>query len=189
MIHRRLSFVPLLLLAACSSSTVTVKSAHDQSVDFKSYSTFAIAEDAGQLQALATDGHDVGFIGGEVAEDLKRMASDVIMEQLTKKGLRPASMENADLVVTYLVNIGAKPEVIAPDYRLDMWSGEGELGSESIARGTVVIDFLDPSREQARSLLVWRGWASDQIDPEAVVSNRGAKLREGITRVLARYPN
>lgn len=179
----------LTFAAACSSSSAVVKSDHDQAVDFSSYRTFAIAEEAGQLNALVTDGHDVGFVGGEVALDLKRMANEVIVEQMTKKGLQVASLETADLIVTYLVNIGTKPEVIAPDYRIDTWSGEAELGSQPIARGTVVVDMLDPEREQARSFLVWRGWASDQVDVEAVRNRRGERLKEALSRILSRYPN
>ncbi len=176
-------------VAACSSSSLVVKSELDRSVNFDTYETFAIAEDAGELKALATDGYDVGFIGGTVASDLKQMVNQTIVQELGKRGMELAREEDADLLITYIINIGVKPEVVAPDYRRDTWSSEAELGGSTVAQGTLVVDFLDPERAEARSYLVWRGWASGQVDPQAVRERRGQRLNSALKKILARYPN
>lgn len=99
------------------------------------------------------------------------------------------AVDDADLVVTYLVNVGAQPEVLAPDYRVDGWSSEAELGQEPVARGTLVVDILDPRlRDNDRSFLVWRGWASKTIDPDNTEKTRGQNLEKGLRRILGRFP-
>jgi hypothetical protein len=193
---RTLSVFSVSLLAAgsvaCAGSKMTVKSDFDNQVNFQGYKTFVVASEAGQINMIATDGYDIGYIGGEVAPDLKQQAAELIQERLVAKGLVPAgSAEEADVVVTYLINIGAKPEVLAPDYRMNNFSGKAELGATPIAKGTLVIDVLDPKLDQSkRSFLVWRGWASTDLDPEEMKQNpRGTKMKEAIEKILSRYPN
>ncbi len=180
----------LTIAPACASSTMVVKSDHDRNVNFEDYRSFYVAEEAGAVNVLATDGYDVGFVGGEVAPDLKRVAINALVDGFEKKGLRRTTeSDEASIIVTFLVNVGAKPEVIAPDYRVDSWSGENELGSAPVARGTLVVDVLDPNlSEQSRSFLVWRGWATDQLDPDSNAP-RGSKIKEAMDKIIARYPN
>ena len=187
---RAAGVLAVALTTACASSSISARSDFDQNVDFKTYETFAIAEEAGELNILATDGYDIGLVTGELAPDLRAIAAETIEDILTSKGLTAvADVEAADLVVTYFVNVGAKPEVIAPDYRIDSWSGEGELGQKPVARGTLIVDVLDPSLGKTdRSFLVWRGWASKTIDPDNPPKTRGENLEKGLRRVLGRYP-
>jgi hypothetical protein len=189
-IFRGLAAASLAAATACASSSITTRSDFDQRVDFTKYQTFAIAEESGELNILATDGYDVAVMGGQLAPDLLAMAAETIEDILVSKGLTAvADIESADLIVTYFVNVGAKPEVLAPDYRVDTWSGESELGQDPVARGTLVVDILDPSLgETDRSFLVWRGWASKTLDPDDPPENRGENLERGLRRVLGRYP-
>lgn len=175
---------------ACASSTAVIKSEFDEQAAFDTYRTFAIADEAGEMNMIATDGYDVAVMNAELAPDLQQIAWSVIVEELEKKGLSLAeSVGEADLVVTYLVNVGAKPEVLAPDYRVDSWSSQAELGQRPVATGTLIVDILDPDlKEGGRSFLVWRGWAQDTIDPENPPEERGGNLRRGLKRILDRYP-
>ena len=179
-----------LFVAGCASSSSTVRSDFDPNVDFGAYRTFAIAEEAGELNILAIDGYNMGFLGGQLAPDLRAVGAATIEDVLQSKGLVAIpAVDDADLVVTYLVNVGAQPEVLAPDYRVDGWSSEAELGQEPVARGTLVVDILDPRlRDNDRSFLVWRGWASKTIDPDNTEKTRGQNLEKGLRRILGRFP-
>jgi len=193
----RQPLVLLLLMAGiavagsgCSSSKAAAKSDFDRRVAFAEYETFAVADEAGEFNVIATDGYEVAVMQSSLAPDLRQIAHTTIVERLEKKGLRLAdSMSEADLIVTYLVNIGATPEVLAPDYRVNSWSSEAELGQAPVARGTLVLDILDPNLGQAeRSYLVWRGWVSNTVDVEGEDVQRGSRLRDALKRIIARYP-
>lgn len=170
---------------------MSVRSDFDREVTFSDYQSFAVADEAGEINMIATDGYDVAVMNAQLAPDLQQLAWETIVDGLEKKGLTLAeSPEDADLVVTYLVNIGAKPEVLAPDYRVDSWSSDAELGQQPVATGTLILDVLDPSLGTGgRSFLVWRGWAKDTIDPDQPPERRGEGLERGLRAIIARYPN
>jgi len=72
---------------------------------------------------------------------------------------------------------------------VNSWSSEAELGQAPVARGTLVLDILDPNLGQAeRSYLVWRGWVSNTVDVEGEDVQRGSRLRDALKRIIARYP-
>lgn len=175
---------------SCASSNSTVRSDYDEGVRFSEYRTFAIAQDSGALNMLAFDGYDLAAASEILAPDLQQMARAAIVQALEKKDLRlMETLEEADLIVTYFVNLGAQPEVVAPDHRADGGSDEAELGRSLVARGTLVVDVLDPRMGPSdRSFLVWRGWSKKAVDLERGSTPRGARLTEALQRILARYP-
>jgi hypothetical protein len=191
----RSSFVALGILfgstIACSSSTMVVRSDYDEAAPFDGYATFAIADEAGEFNLVGLTAAEMQVYQGVVADDLQAIAEKTITERLAKKGLtRMGEIDRADLVVTYFVNVGARPEVVAPDYGTEGGVRTG-FGSQPVARGMLVVDIFDPTRlDQGQSPLVWRGWASDAIDPEGRAGReRGSQLREALQRALDRYPN
>jgi hypothetical protein len=51
-------------------------------------------------------------------------------------------------------------------------------------RGHLVVDLVDPATRR----LLWRGAVSGAVDPSASAAQRDARLREGVRRLLARFP-
>jgi hypothetical protein len=50
--------------------------------------------------------------------------------------------------------------------------------------GTLIVDLVDANRKE----LVWRGTASDTLDPEASPEKKEKNLQEAMAKLLANYP-
>jgi len=155
-----------LLLFGCAPR-ITTKTTYDDSVDFSTYRTF------GQGPVPASVAGMPGYSEITGSKIQQRIADD-----LQKKGLQPASWEEADLQVTFTLGGQARQQV-------EYWNAGGYESSafttENYIEGSLVIDIGD----RAKNRLIWHGYGSEDIftqnaDEEAVL--------RAVDALLAKYP-
>jgi hypothetical protein len=170
--------VVALAAAALSCSTLTTSSDYDPATDFSQYKTWAW--------------HDSGSIKDPIL--VKRVQS-ALESTLAGRGLT-RNEDNPDLWVTVLGKLSQQTQITTYNtggyygpygygYR---WGGYGGGMSttrvEQIPVGTVIVDLADAKRKE----LVWRGIASDTLNPERSPEEKEAKLREALAKMFANYP-
>ena len=158
-----------LVLAGCSTLKTSVD--YDRSAKFSTYKTFSWrgSEEIGN-SLLA-----------------KRIESAVTGE-LAKKGLTQASGEDADLWVVAHPRLSKETQITTYDSGWGYgWRYHGGMTTstvEEIPVGTLIVDLVDAKQKE----LVWRGTASDTLNPEATPEEREKKLAEAVAKMFATYP-
>jgi hypothetical protein len=111
--------------------------------------------------------------------------------ELGARGFAKAEATAADFLVAYHVALERKLVATTID---DYYGGVGyhhwprpgysQTYVHEFEVGTLMLDVLDPrSRE-----LIWRGTAQAEIIPDATPEEREARVREGVRRILERFP-
>ncbi len=105
--------------------------------------------------------------------------------QLTAKGYT-TDANNPDFLVLY--HIGAEDKINVTDwgYGYGRYGGRYGRGVDvyQYKEGTLILDVIEAKSKQ----LVWRGFATGTIDPNASIETRKKKLDEVITKILAKFP-
>lgn len=174
----------VLLMLAGSCSTVSYVVDQDRDADFSTLRTFAwfeLAEPARRPPPPAPAPANT-----LVSDRIRRS----VTHELTAKGLEPAAVGEADLLVTFHVALRERLAVYhagwgypyggrywGPGYG---WGG-GPTTVRSYTEGSVVVDVLDAGRRQ----LIWRGIAEGALTRPNPTDEDIAKV---VNRLMASFP-
>jgi hypothetical protein len=154
-------------LTACSTLHTTTD--YDRTADFSKYKTF-------------------GFKGVRRIENriLAKRIERALEAQLTSKGLREA--ETPDVWVLPRVQLGHDTEIYTYNSGWG-WRWRGGFGTsvstvQRIPVGTLVVDLIDAKNKE----LVWRGVATDKLNPEATPAEREKALDEAVSKLFRSFP-
>jgi len=157
-------------LVACS--TVQVSTDYDPAANFAQYKTFTIMP----LEQ---------FKENPITADRIKMA---ITQALQAKGLSQAS-DTADLQIQVFAKLSQETQMTSTGgyggwgYR--GWGGGMSTTTvQNINVGTLVVDLVDAKTNKP----VWRGMASDTIDPKSTGEQKQEALNYAMSQMFAKYP-
>lgn len=165
----------LLLVAACSS--LSVSSDYDRSMlaSFPAYETYSWLEQEGDFVVDGTRVSD-DIVAGRI-----RSAVD---DELARKGYRLDISGTPDFLVGYHVALQGKMDVTT----VDDYYGYGWRGTDTdvyeYTEGTLVLDFIDAGKEA----LVWRGTAQAEVKQDQSPEKREERIRAAVHKILERFP-
>lgn len=166
----------MALASGGCASAVSVKAAYDPSAPFAQYRTFAMVE---PNRAVPTGLDSDPFVLRELRQ--------LTYQALVRRGLRPVTMDEADVAVGVLARFQQKVQVgsrasyahygygygYGPRYA---WGPDIDEYNEA----QVAIDLIDPKANEVR----WRGTGMRRAD-RALTS---AELSEIVERILSQFP-
>lgn len=118
---------------------------------------------------------------------------EAVASELQLKGFRQVQ-ENPDLLVN--IHIVTRQKISINDwgyptggywrrgYGYDFGYGYGGVSSRTYEEGTLMIDMIDA----AGNNLVWRGTATDIIDPSLSPEQRTLEINEAVAMILLEFP-
>ena len=159
-----------LLLGGCSSMSVTR--------DFDDGYSFRGATGYAWLDA------PVDATG--INEEGARRVRAAVDAELSKRGFAQVPVGEADLVVA--ARGGTADRMVYDTYGYGTGRWWGYENTTAVQRteteGELIVDIYDASRKE----LVWRGSATDALDPDATPQERTAKVREAVSRLFEGFP-
>lgn len=179
-----LALIVLALTLGCSS--VTYKHDYDKSADFaamKTYAWVAPPADPSPSVRSALERNDL----------LDKRIKESVNNQLAAKGYT-VNVDSPDFLVLY--HTGTEDKVNVTDYGYGYgpygygyggyggWYGGGGVDVQQYKEGTLILDIVDFQSKQ----LVWRGFATAALNPDAPMEKREKKLNEVITQILSKFP-
>jgi hypothetical protein len=178
--------VVLLLGTACTSP---IKTAHDADpeADFSRYQSYAWIKDGPLIEpstGVASPGRYISPI------DDQRIRAGVERELAAKGYSKAASIEAADLIVSYSIGAEEKTRVrqdpgrssvYYPGYGYGGWYGGSTVSVQQYTEGTLAIEFWDRRSKQA----VWVGWASKRLSKS---DDSHENIRAAVTMTLEPFP-
>jgi hypothetical protein len=162
-------FLPLVLLAACSS--ISTNYDYDMSYDFTKLKTYRWADIASKSDA---DPLVVQRVGSAVEAELKA------------KGYALAEGKPDFLVATH-VGKQTKIQVTDSGYAYGPrghWYGAGGLDVYQYEEGTLIVDIVDNGSRD----LVWRGTAIGIVDPGATPQEKTERINEAVAKIFEEFP-
>jgi hypothetical protein len=173
---KRVILVILALAAAAGCSTLKTSADYAPSTDFSRYKTWNYRDDPSLKNEILA----------------KRIESAVDSE-LTKKGMT-RDTQNPDLWVVAHARLSKQTQIHTYDtgwgygYGSYRWGGYGGGMSTStvseVPVGTLIVDLVDASKKE----LVWRGTASDTLNPENSPEKKEANLQAAIAKMFEAFP-
>jgi hypothetical protein len=144
---------------------------YDRSLDFSQFHTYK----------WVTVGSSSG-ISQATAENIVSLVN----AQLAQKRLAPVAGDRVpDLYVAYQTSVAPQQQELNWFNSGGDWKASfGQASTETIETGTLVIDFYDPAQKQ----LVWRGTATNSLDPSANTDKNYNNLQKAITKLLRPFP-
>lgn len=166
--------VVLLGFAGCSSISIT--SDYNPATDFSSYTSFAIYD---------------GVVKDSKLENVplaKKRVLEAINNEMQKKGLIPADTSNASIIIFAQGGTTEKMNVTDYGYGYGGWWGPYPYGRNIdvsyYTQGSLVIDFVDNSKDE----LVWRGIGTGALKDQGTPEERQAYIDEAVAKILSQYP-
>jgi uncharacterized protein DUF4136 len=164
----------LVILAAAAAACSTLKTGadYDPSTDFSKYKTWDLKVDNSINNPLIA----------------KRIESAVTAE-LSKKGMT-RNPSNPDVWVAVHARLSKQTQVNTYDSGWGYgygWRYGGGMSTTTVTEvpvGTLIVDIVDAGKKE----LVWRGTASDTLNPEASPEKKEQNLQEAMAKLLAAYP-
>lgn len=160
------------LLGACSSFEVATD--WDPAVDFSTISTYA------WLERPDTEEPDPETL-------LTQRIVRAIDSALAEKGMSQVPADDADVLVTYHVEIREKLSVNTRTHGYSPHNYRGATASTTVQQydqGTLLIDLIDPGGMQ----LLWRGSAQSRIRYSSTPEEREERIRAAVAAILKDYP-
>lgn len=186
---KKFAFVAMTLFLLATSAAVAqdVRYIFDKNTGFSTFKTYKWVpiKDAANTDAA------------KVEDPLDKQIKDAVDTELAKKGLTKTDADTADLYVGYLAGTGS--EILFSSYNSSWgygpgWSGGGWYRGGGgmttgpnfygIYVGQLAVDMND-SRSHA---LVWRGVASNIIDPKQKPDKEQKNLAKAVSKLLKNYP-
>ena len=178
----------LSLSIAVVHAGVKVKVEFDKQYDFSKARTFGWHPDgAGEVKLLMREGGDPEQIRARWEPTIK----DAVEQELTKRGLVPATGGVPDLYLNYYFLsgpnseaqtrgqfIGAIPPWGVPDFEMTTTS------LKIFEQGTLILDLIDGPKRQ----IVWRGIGEAQVDRQRTPVEREKRIREAMAELLKKFP-
>jgi len=177
----RLLFPGLLTLVwGCSS--VSIKHDYDKDANFAAYKTYAW---------LAVPADAAGSVKAALERNslLDKRIKESVNNNLSTKGYS-VDTNNPDFVMLY--HTGAEDKINVTDWGYGYghygyggyYGGHGGVDVQQYKEGTLILDVIDAKAKQ----LVWRGFASGALNPNASMEKREQKLNQVVTQILAKFP-
>ena len=170
-----LSAFTLLVGALTACSTVTTTADYDDKTNFSKFKTWSWKGNA------------------EITDDIMaRRIQSAVADQLARKGLT-RSDDNPDLWVAVHARLSKQTQITSYNSGWGYgwgWYGHGAGGGVSTATvqeipvGTLIVDLADVNRKE----LVWRGTASDTLNPERSPQEKEKALNEALAKMFEKYP-
>jgi hypothetical protein len=144
---------------------------YDRSLDFSQFHTYK----------WVTVGGSSG-ISQATAESIVNLVNT----QLAQKRLTPVLGDRVpDLYVAYQASVAPQQQQLDWFNSGGAWKGSfGQATTETIDTGTLAIDFYDPAQKQ----LVWRGIATNSLDPSTSSDKNYNNLQKAIAKLLRPFP-
>ena len=161
----------LALAVVVGCSTVKTSADYQPSTDFSKYKTWSWKDD--------------GSIQDPI---LSKRIQTVLGNELSKKGLT-RSDENPDLWVAVHGRLSTQTQVTTYNSGWGYgwrWGGGGMSTAtvQEIPVGTLIVDLADAGQKE----LVWRGTASDTLNPDKTPEQKEKALGEALAKMFANYP-
>ena len=183
-----LSVMLVVALATLVHAGMKVKAEFDMEYDFSKPRTFGWHPDgAGEVKLLMREGGDPEQIRARWEPTIK----DAVQQEMTKRGLTPATSGVPDLYLNYYFLsgpnseaqtrgqfIGAIPPWGVPDFEMTTTS------LKIFEQGTLILDLIDGPKRQ----ITWRGIAEAEVDRQRTPVEREKRLREAVVELLKKYP-
>jgi Domain of unknown function (DUF4136) len=172
---KRALVLAILVVAAIACSTLQTSYDYDKSVNFSQYKTWSLKDDGSIKNPLL----------------FKRFEA-AVTDEMTKKGLT-RSDSNPDLWVAAHTRLSKETRVNTYDTGWGYgygwrggYAGGGMTTStvQDIPVGTLIVDLADAHRKE----LVWRGQATDTLNPNSSPEEKEANLRAAIAKMFENYP-
>lgn len=178
---RRVVGSALVALACLACVTISVTSDWNPSADFSSLHSWAWLP---EQRPLSGDPR----LDSQLLDARVRSAVEA---ELGARGFRQVEASEADFLVAYQVALERKLVATTIDdyyggvgYR--HWSRPGYTQTyvHEFEVGTLMLDVLHRRNKE----LIWRGTAQAEVVPDATPAEREARIREGVRRILERFP-
>ena len=158
----------LFIAAAVACSTLKTSADYDPSTDFSGYKTWAWHE-------------------GSIKDAIWSKRIQAALEsELSKRGLT-RNEANPDLWVAVHVRLSKETQVTTTGgygYGYRWRGGVSTAKVEQIPVGALIVDMVDANQKE----LVWRGMASDTLNPEKSPEEKDKALREALAKMFENYP-
>ncbi len=158
----------LLIAAAVACSTLKTSADYDPSTDFSRYKTWAWHESSIKDPIWS-----------------KRIQA-ALESELSKRGLT-RNEENPDLWAAVHVRLSKETQVTTTGgygYGYRWRGGVSTARVEQIPVGSLIVDLADAKQKE----LVWRGMATDTLNPEKSPEEKEKALREAFAKMFENYP-
>lgn len=177
--QRLLGVVLIAALGGCSTMRVT--SDTDPSAKFTGYKSYNwMAEAPKKTGDPRIDGNSI----------LASRIRSAVERQLAAKGYEKRSSGTPDFLVGYHASLEKKTSVrmLNDHYRYGPGWGWRYRGPQTYVydydEGTLILDIVDPKTRK----LLWRGSATDVVNPTASGEARQKKINKAVTRILEKFP-
>ena len=156
--------------AVLACSTLTTSADYDPSTDFSKYKTWDLKTD--------------------IKNDLlARRIETAVNNELSKKGMT-RDTRNPDVWVAVHGSLSKQTQIHTYDTGWGYgygWRYGGGMSTSTVTEvpvGTLIVDLVDAGKKD----LVWRGTASDTLNPEASPEKKEQNLQEAMAKLFANYP-
>lgn len=170
MIHRLLMSLLVLLLAACAQAPASFD--YDTGATMPVVKTYALQEPAG-AQSLDN---------GRIESALRR--------QLTARGIKEVPKAQADIWIAYRIQQQRKLEESGVSFGFGFGTGNVGVGvntgpkAKEIIEGQLVVDAIDPGRQQ----VIWTAKANRYLRDSMQPEQRETLIDTLVTAMLAEFP-
>jgi len=181
----------LLILALSGCSSMTVNSDYDPSEDFKALKTYD------WIPGGRKPTGDPRIDDNTLLDTRVRRAVD---SELAAKGFRKLTDGQPDFWVVYHVTLDKKTDITTLNnyygygpgwgygygspYRPYGWGGPRETYVYQYEEGTLILDIVEPGTRE----LMWRGYATDEVQLSDSPGKKEAQVNEAVSRILALFP-
>jgi Domain of unknown function (DUF4136) len=161
--------IAIMLLAAGSAIAQQVTYNYMPGTDFSKYHTFKWVD-------IPSNAHPNQIISQEI--------KDAVNNVLAGKGFTLTTGDTADLYVGYQCSVDQERQWNAWGMGGRLMGGMASATSSTISNGTLAVDFYDP----ATQTLIWRGSASQTLNPSGNQQKDMEKLNKGVAKLLKNFP-
>jgi len=156
-----------VLLAGCGGPSIHQD--YDPKEDFTKVKTWAWAP----TQPQASGPTDPMAVSTLTQERIHRS----VEAELTRKGMSQVDANSADVWVQHYAVV--EQQVVVGAQRLFRGNDVS-----SYDKGTIIVDLVTPKTKR----LVWRGTASDVVDPDLTPNERETRIQEAVKEILDQFP-
>ncbi len=159
----------LLLVFAALAVAQNVRYNYMPGTDFSKYKTYKWVQVEG---------------GAHPDQMVDAQIKQAIDSQLVSKGLTKTDSETADMFVGYQIAVDKERQWNAMSMGPVRFGGMGTATSSTINIGTLVLDMYDAASKKQ----VWRGDATETINPSGSPEKNQKNLEKSIAKLLKNYP-
>jgi hypothetical protein len=172
--HPRRALAALLAVLVLGCASANVSSDWDPQVDFSGLKTWDWFPRA-RPQTLDPR-LDSGLLDARIRQ--------AVEAELAAKGYKPRGGPNADFFVSHTVAIQQKISASSINDFYGPSYGVSRVYVDEYEEGTLVIDVLDPRKQQ----VIWRGSYQARLTPASNPSQREERVNTAVHAVLERFP-